>query len=195
MKDLNLFLVTLFLFATFGCGDKALTAEHARSTAMTSRTLIVYFSTTGNTKALAEEIHSQIGGDLVELVPAIPYPNSFQGTVQRHHRERDSGSFPELATMIPNIDNYDTVFVGYPNWSNTMPRILFTFLNKYNFTDKTLIPFCTHGGGGLGRSVQDMQRQCSGATVRNGLGVNGRSALNARNEVTQWLDGLGIQRQ
>lgn len=192
MKSITLFSVTVLLSAIFVIGEKASTADFTGNATMQSRILIVYFSTTGNTKALAEEIHHQAGGDLIELVPAIPYPDTFQGTVERHHRERDSGAFPELATGISNIGDYDIAFIGFPNWSNTMPRIMFSFFDQHDLNGKTLIPFCTHGGGGLGRSVQDMQRQCPESTIRNGLGVNGRSALNARNEISRWLRGLGI---
>ncbi len=166
----------------------ALGQEHNRK-----KTLIVYFSVTGTTQELAEQIHSQMGGDLVELIPAVPYSKVYPETVARHRQEQSSNALPEIATAIPNMDEYDTVLVGYPIWSGTVPRILRTFFQQYDLAGKTIAPFCTHGGGGAGRSVQDIRSLCSGATVTDGLSL--RSASRAREDVAGWLRKIGIGEQ
>ena len=159
-----------------------------------SRILIVYYSKTGNTRAVAEFIHQAVGGDIFELIPARAYPSDYQATVNIARQEHQANARPELTSNVPNISEYDIIFLGYPNWINTMPMFFFTFLESHNLRGKTIIPFCTHGGGGLGRSVADIQRIAAGATVREAFAVRGPNARNSRNDVTAWLRSLGLVR-
>ncbi|MCD7909260.1 MAG: flavodoxin [Clostridium sp.] len=170
------------------------TIAQDRNSKAESTSLIVYFSRTGNTRQLAHTIHSLVGADIVELVPAIEYSADYQETVDRHIHERNSGAFPELRTQIPNLEKYDTIYIGFPNWGNTMPRILFTFLQQHDFSRKTIAPFCTHGGGGLGRSLDDLRAACPTANVVAGLSMRGSSISGAQREVENWLMRTGLQK-
>jgi flavodoxin len=97
-----------------------------------------------------------------------------------------------LAAKVENINSYDVVFVGYPDWWGTMPMAVFTFLEEYNFSGKTIVPFCTHEGSGLGRSVEDIRKLCPQSTIVEGLAVRGSSVKNAQNDVSDWLRKIGM---
>ncbi|MCC5465126.1 flavodoxin [Pelosinus baikalensis] len=154
--------------------------------------LIAYFSRTSNTREIANQIHENVGGDLFEIVTVNPYPADYNGTVDQAKREQENNSRPKLTAEVKNMDSYDVVFVGYPNWWGTMPMAVFTFWEGYNFSGKTIIPFSTHEGSGLGRSVNDIRALCPQATILDGLAIRGSDAKNARNDVSAWLRKLGM---
>lgn len=156
------------------------------------KTLIVYFSRTGNTRQLAEMIHKRIGGDMVELKIAKPYPQDYDAVTKQAKKEQQENARPAFVAELPPLDGYSTVFLGYPNWWGTMPMVLFTFLEKNDFSGKTIIPFCTHGGSRLGRSVDDIKALCPKATVRKGFSAFGNRVGEAAADVDAWLHGLGI---
>lgn len=156
------------------------------------RTLIAYFSHSGNTRRLAEQIQQVLGGDLFEIRTVAQYPRSYQAAVDQAGRELKSNHRPELAAEVADPDSYGTVFIGYPNWWGTMPMAVFTFLEKHNLAGKTLVPFCTHEGTGLGRSVADITSLCRQSTMLNGLAVRGSSVRMASQEVRAWLRRLGM---
>ncbi len=153
-------------------------------------TLVVYFSRSGNTRKVAQLIHRQVGGDLVELKTLQPYPEDYDACVDQAKKEQEQQARPELATQIADMDRYRTIFVGYPNWWGTMPMALFTFFEKYDFSGKTIAPFCTHGGSRMGRSEDDIRRLCPKARVLRGLAVRGRSAASAGKDVEAWLGSI-----
>lgn len=153
-------------------------------------TLVVYFSRSGNTRKVAQLIHRQVGGDLVELKTLQPYPEDYDACVDQAKKEQEQQARPELATQIADMDRYRTIFVGYPNWWGTMPMALFTFFEKYDFSGKTIAPFCTHGGSRMGRSEDDIRRLCPKARVLKGLAVRGRSAASAGKDVEAWLGSI-----
>ncbi|MDR1536110.1 MAG: NAD(P)H-dependent oxidoreductase [Planctomycetota bacterium] len=157
-------------------------------------TLVVYFSRTGNTRALAEQIHSLIGGDIFEITTVKKYPEAYRPTTEVARVELDNDERPELAAFVENMEQYDAIFIGYPNWWGTMPMAFFTFLEHYDLSGKTLIPFCTHGGGGLGGSEADIRRICPKSTVLGGLSIGGSRARNSQREVTAWLGQIGFNR-
>lgn len=153
-------------------------------------TLVVYFSRSGNTRKVAQLIHRQVGGDLVELKTLQPYPEDYDACVDQAKKEQEQQARPELATQIADMDRYRTIFVGYPNWWGTMPMALFTFFETYDFSGKTIAPFCTHGGSRMGRSEDDIRRLCPKARVLRGLPVRGRSAASAGKDVEAWLGSI-----
>lgn len=157
------------------------------------KSLIVYFSRTGNTKTVADMIHATVGGDIVELIPAVPYPEEYNQTTRRAVQERDTNARPGLATTIDTMNDYDVVYIGYPIWGGTMPMLFSTFLEQYDFSGKTLIPFCTHGGSSLARSVNDIRRLSPGARVLEGLSVRSASSLSQA-DIAGWLRRNGISR-
>ncbi|PKU24873.1 flavodoxin [Telmatospirillum siberiense] len=163
----------------------------------TGKTLVAYFSRTGNTRDVANQIHQSIGGDIVEILTTHSYPSDYRATTEQAKREQESNFRPQLTTEIQNIDAYDIVFVGYPNWWSTLPMAFFSFFEKYNFDNNMLIPFCTHEGSYLGRSVSDMKALCPNSTIREGLALRGGNSGYAKTdaahrEIAEWLHKLKI---
>lgn len=157
-----------------------------------SRILVTYFSHSGNTKALAETIQAETGGDLFQIKTVEPYPAEYGAVVDVAKKELNAGRRPELAARVEDMDAYDVVFVGYPNWWGTIPMGVFTFLEGYDFSGKTVVPFCTHGGGALGRSERDIRNLCPRSTVPGGLAVSGSSVRSAQSHVCAWLRKTGV---
>ncbi|MBU3831442.1 MAG: flavodoxin [Candidatus Desulfovibrio faecigallinarum] len=152
--------------------------------------LVVYFSHSGNTRTIAEMIHQRVGGDIVEIETVKPYPDDYDACVEQAREEQRANVFPEISTVIPNMEKYRTVFLGYPNWWGTMPRAVFTFLTAYNMDDKTVAPFCTHGGSAMGTSESDIRKLCPKARILKGLPVRGRSVRGAGSTVDSWLQSI-----
>ena len=153
-------------------------------------TLIAYFSWSGNTEAMANLIQQETGGDLFEITPAIPYTDDYNELLDVARQEQDENARPELAAQVENWESYDTVFVGYPDWWSDAPMLVYTFLESYDWTGKTLIPFCTSGGSGFGRSLNNLEASAPGASILEGLHVQGDDVENSDNEISSWIDGL-----
>lgn len=168
-------------------------AQEARQSGGAPSVLVVYFSKTSNTQSIAEQIHSQVGGDIFQVRTRKPYPDDYRETTQVARVEQDNNERPELAETISveDMKKYDVVFLGYPNWWGTIPMAFFTFLDQHDLGGKTVIPFCTHEGRGLGRGPSDIQRLCPEATLRQGLAIRGGSVGRAQGDVTNWLRQLG----
>lgn len=154
--------------------------------------LILYFSHSGNTRRLAEQIQAHVGGDMVELKTVVPYPQDYNAVVDMAQKEQQSNARPQIATEIPNLDKYRTVFIGFPNWWGTMPMPFFTFLEKYNLGGRNVIPFCTHEGSRFGRSESDLRRLCPQAHILKGFEVRGSRVAGAQKAVEAWLNSLGF---
>jgi len=137
-------------------------------------------------------IREQVGGDLVEIVPVQPYPTEYNAVVNQAKQELQAGHRPALRTQVENIDAYDVVFIGSPNWWNTVAPPVMTFLEAHDLAGKAAVPFITHGGGGAGRSVRDIARLCPDTTMLEGLVVRDREVANAQPQVAQWLRRLGM---
>ena len=156
------------------------------------KVLIAYFSYSGNTRAVADSIREKAAGDIFEIKPVKSYPAEYTAVVQEAKKELNDGYRPDLAAGVQDMGAYDIVFIGYPNWWSTMPMGVFSFLEAYDFSGKTIIPFCTHGGGGLGRSERDIKKLCPRATVLRGLAIRGSVADRAQNDVSAFLQALGV---
>jgi flavodoxin len=154
--------------------------------------LSAYFSHSGNTRVIAHLIHENIGGDILEIVPVDPYPHDYDEVVEQARKELDKDYRPRLKTKVGNMGSYNVVFVGYPNWWGTIPRPVATFLTEYDFSGKTIAPFCTHEGSRFGRSVTDIRELCPQSTILDGLAVRGSDVKNAQNEVSRWLREIGM---
>lgn len=152
--------------------------------------LIAYFSHSGNTEALAKEIALQTQGQLLKITPVTPYPDDFDQTVQVFHEQRDAGIQPEINEISVSIDDYDTVFIGYPIWGSNIPPVMQTFLRSQKWAGKTVIPFCTHGGSGFGDSLETLSELCTDATILKGLSLYGDEAADCASIVTEWLNTL-----
>jgi flavodoxin len=155
-----------------------------------TKILVVYFSRSGNTRTLANQIHQSVGGNIFEIQPEKPYPTDYEEAKSRSRQELDSGFRPMLKTKIKDIGQYGTVFIGYPMWWGTMPMPVYTFLSGYDFSGKTIVPFCTHEGSYLGRSVEDIKKLCPQSTILEGLAIWDRDLQNDSGAVTEWLRKL-----
>ncbi|HIV65435.1 MAG TPA: flavodoxin [Candidatus Mailhella excrementigallinarum] len=154
--------------------------------------LILYFSHSGNTRNVAEQIHGRVGGDMIELKTVVPYPRDYNAVVEQAQREQQNDARPQIAAEIPNIEKYHTIFIGFPNWWGTIPMPFFTLLEKYDVGSRTVIPFCTHEGSRFGRSEQDLKRLCPRARLLEGFEVRGSRAGGAQGNVDAWLRKTGL---
>ena len=151
------------------------------------RILVAYFSHSGNTREIASQIHKSVGGGIFEIKSVKPYPNDYDAVVKQARQELDSGYKPALKTKLENIKSYDLVFIGYPNWCGMIPAPVKALLSEYDFSGKTIVPFCTHEGSGLGRSVSDISKLCPKSTLLDGVASRGRDVKSAQNEISEWL--------
>lgn len=152
-----------------------------------SRTLVAYFSRSGNTRVIAGLIQRGLGADLFEIRPATPYPEDYLQTVAQARNERDSGFEPALESGVRDPSDYDTVFLGFPIWGETMPPVVRTFLSTHDLSGKTIIPFNTHGGYGLGNSRAVLNRHAPAAKVQEGLVMQGEQERKTMEYVNEWL--------
>lgn len=157
-----------------------------------NKVLIVYFSHSGNTRQLAEQIHARVGGDMVELKTVNPYPQNYKAVVDVAQEEQRNNARPQIATRLDNLDAYETVFIGFPNWWGTLPMPFFTLLETYDLGRKNVVPFCTHEGSRFGRSESDLKRLCPQAHLLKGFEVRGSRVADAQKDVDEWLRGLGM---
>jgi flavodoxin len=168
------------------------------------KVLIVYLSRTNNTKAIAEIIHQQVGGQLVALELQHPYPVNYQAIVAQVANEYETGYLPPLKTKIVDIEQYDVVFVGFPTWGMQLPPPMKSFLHQYNFAGKTIVPFNTNAGYGVGSTFQTVKQLCpaskvlEGFTMKGGierdgqlLVITGDYQIKAQTDVKRWLTKLG----
>ena len=157
-----------------------------------SSVLIAYFSWSGNTEQVAQIIQQETGGDLFEIAPATPYTDDYNELLNIAQQEQSDNARPELAGQVENWEQYDTIFVGYPNWWSDAPMAVYTFVESYDWDGKTLVPFNTSASGGFGRSLSGLEESASGAAILEGISFTERTLGDAQSEVTAWLDGLGL---
>ncbi|MBV4417964.1 NAD(P)H-dependent oxidoreductase [Clostridium tyrobutyricum] len=154
--------------------------------------LIAYFSHSGNTGIVAKEIQKQIGGEIFKIQTVEAYPQNYNTVVDIAKQEQKANMRPKLKTMVADMDTYNTIILGYPNWWGTIPMAVFTFLEQYDFTGKIILPYCTHGGSRMGRSEQDIIKTCLGADVLDGLDIYGSDVKNSKTAISVWLKRAGI---
>lgn len=142
---------------------------------------------TGNTEVIARMIQKQTGADLFKIEPLHPYAADYDTCIAEARQDLRSKARPELVSYPENLDRYDTVYLGYPNYWGTAPMHVFTLLEKYDFSGKTIKPFCTHEGSGMGHSERDVKNACPWATVAHGLAVYGSSVYGAEDVVKSWI--------
>ena len=160
-----------------------------RASAKNSSTLVAYFSRSGNTRVVAGLIQRALGADLVEIQPAARYPDEYLATVAKAKEERDRGFEPALTAKVTNIAQYDTVYLGFPIWGETAPPIIRSFLKSHDLSGKTLIPFITHGGYGLGSSGAVLESHAPRARLQPGFSMQADQERQTMNAVNDWLKG------
>lgn len=146
----------------------------------------------GNTEVVAEIIKSITGGEPFQIETVKAYPKDYTETTEVAKAELRTNARPTLTVRIENIDSYDVIFLGYPNWWGTMPMAVFTFLESYDFSGKKIVPFCTHEGSGLGKSEQDIRKACPKAEVLAGLAILGGSSSSSQSLINDWINKIGI---
>lgn len=147
----------------------------------------------GNNQYIAQIIRQQVGGDLFPIETVQEYPATHEPLLDFAYEEKADNARPELATQIENLDSYDVIFLGFPNWNADLPMPLYTFLEEYDFSGKTIIPFTTHGGSGFSRTIQTISELQPNATViLDGLSISRNSVPDAEIDVVNWLNGLGL---
>lgn len=155
------------------------------------KVLIAYYSLSGNTKDVAEAIRSKTGGDIFRIETVQSYPEEYRATTAQAKREINEGFRPELKGKIDNIAQYDIIFIGSPNWWGTIAPAVSSFLADYDLKGKTVIPFITHGGGGVQNTITDLTAQCNGCSVeQNGWVGYGSRTLG----VSGWLEDMGFKK-
>jgi flavodoxin len=159
---------------------------------MAEHVLIAYYSHSGNTKKIADLIRRQTGGTLLEIKPEEPYPVSYNTVVEQAKKEIKAGYKPVIKTKVGQWDDYDTVFVGSPNWWSTIAPPIAAFLSENGLSGKRVIPFCTHGGGGAGNITKDIVKLCPNSTVLEALVVSGSGGGNIQADVSAWLSRIGV---
>ena len=157
-----------------------------------SESLVVYFSWSGNTENVAKSIQSQTDSDIFEIVPATPYSDDYDAVVDLAQAEQSEDARPAIADSIENIADYDVIYVGYPNWWGDMPMILYTFFDSYDFSGKTVAPFCTSGGSGLSDTVNAIKELEPNAAVTEGLHIGSSASSNPDDAVSEWLSEIGL---
>ena len=207
-KALALVITLVMAFTLIGCGGNGgsktktepkadVAAPNVSSQVKTAgekpgKILIAYYSKTGNTRSVANEIQKNVGGDLFEIKTTHSYPEEYQATTAQAKNEKNNNIRPQLAAKVPNMNSYDVIFVGYPIWWGTMPMGVFSFLEQHNFAGKTVIPFCTHGGSGLSDSVNDIKKTLPQANVLPGFALRGSEAGKSQTEIAGWLKNIGM---
>lgn len=147
---------------------------------------------TGNTGVVADMIAQATGADLFSIRTVEQYPDTYDATIDQGQQEQSDGARPELATHLENLDSYDTIFLGFPNWWGDMPMAVYTFLDEVDLSGKTVIPFITSGGSGFSNTISTIQEMEPQATVQEGLSISGSSATGAQQQVESWLSELGL---
>lgn len=183
-------LATVTLMAV-SCGPKK-TTQNNEEEKVIPKALVLFYSQTSNTKAVAQEIATKLGADMEEIVPVELYDGDFQATIERGKKELDEGNYPEIQPLKANVADYDVVFIGYPVWFGTYAPPIFTFLAQVDLSGKKVVPFCTFGSGGLESSVKDLAEAEPNAEILPGYGVRAARLEAMPKEIDQFLKVNGF---
>jgi flavodoxin len=164
------------------------------TTGYAQKMLVLYYSETGTTKAVAEELQKQLGADIESIEAVEPYSGNFQETIQRSGRERESGETPALKPIKSKIANYDVIFLGYPIWFGTYAMPIATLVKENDFAGKTIVPFCTFGSGGLNTSSDALKKALPKAKIQQGYGVRTARYTASEKELDRFLKENGYKK-
>ena len=159
------------------------------------KVLLAFFSWGGNTRGIAQEIESQTGADLFEITPVHPYSRDYNTVLMEAQADQHVQARPEIANLPESIDDYDVILLGYPNWWASIPMPIASFLEAYDFSGKTIVPFCSHGGGRFGQSLTAIAKLALDAVMGEGLSVHYSGGAGLTDDVSTWLDTNGIARK
>lgn len=163
-------LIAMLAISAVACNNKA-NEETTKTEALKPKCLVLYYSQTGVTKAVAEALQGKLGCDIEAIEIEEPYDGDFEATVRRSSAEREAGILPTMIPLQSNIADYDVIFLGYPIWYGTYAPPIMSLLQSHDFADKTIVPFCTFGSGGLESSLADLKLALPKAKIAEGYGV------------------------
>ena len=147
----------------------------------------------GNNEYIANLIQQETGGDLFAIETVQEYPGTHDALLEFAYNEMMDDARPELASQIEDLDSYDTIFLGYPNWNSDLPMPMYTFLEEYDLSGKTIVPFTTYGGSGFSRTIQTIEElQPDASVIEDGLSISRNDVPDALGEVQAWISGLGL---
>ena len=164
------------------------------TTASAQKVLVLYYSETGTTKAVAQELQKQLGADIEGIEAVEPYSGDFQATIQRGQREMQSGNWPALKALKSKLSKYDVIFLGYPIWFGTYANPIVTLVKSNDFDGKTVVPFCTFGSGGLNTSTDNLKKALPKANIKPGYGVRTARVASAAKELNRFLIENGYKK-
>lgn len=203
LKSLGLWICTVILLTS--SYSKAQKSTSNKIEIASKKVLIIYLSRTENTKAVAEIIHQNVGGDLMKLELENPYPEDYKAIVAQVQKENETDFFPPLKTKIDHIEEYDVIFIGFPTWGMKLPPPMKSFLNQYNLKGKTIIPFNTNAGYGIGSSFETVKELAPNSKILEGFSVEGgkerdgilfvmkgKKERTVRSEVQKWLQKINL---
>jgi flavodoxin len=186
-------MLTAPALLSLAAGTDARAEPAGRPRSAGSKILVAYFSRSGNTRVVAGTLQRTLAADIFEIRPARPYPEDYERTVEQARQERDRGYEPPLAAMVPDVAAYETVFLGFPIWGETTPPVIRSFLRAHELSGRTLRPFITHGGYGLGNSLAVLADHAPGARIEPPFSMEADQERRTLNQVTSWLGEIGFR--
>lgn len=201
----NIIISILSIMTLFSCNSNAQQSDSEKQTNSVKerKSLIVFYSRSGNnyvsgdivnlkvgnTKVIAQKIQKLTDADIFEIVPEIDYSDDYTECVQVARQEKQNNARPKYMNDVTNFDDYDVIYLGYPNWCGTMPMVIWTFLESHDFSGKIIKPFCTHEGSAMGNSESDIKILCPNVTVTKGLPIKGSTVNDesADKAVESWI--------
>jgi flavodoxin len=203
-KTTSIAVMIMMMVCLFSCYSNAQRTTTTQAP-MDKKILIVYLSRTNNTKVIAKIIQKNVGGDLIAIEMVHPYPKDYKTTVAQVQQENETGYLPPLKTKIDGIEQYDIVFIGFPTWGMKLPPPIKTFLNQYNLKGKTIVPFNSNAGYGIGSSFDQVKQLCPESKIMNGFSTKGgverdgqllvikdQKRETVAKEVIKWLQTLAL---
>lgn len=188
-QDSAAFNVGFRLVRNAEAGSGTVTGSNLESTGTQGGTvLIAYFSWGGNTRGIAEEIQAQTGADLFEIQLVEPYSTDYNTILEQAQQDQNAQARPELSTHVEDMEQYDIILLGYPNWWASIPMPVASFLEEYDFTGKTIVPFCSHGGGRFGQSLTAITKLVPEAVLGEGLAISYSGGSGMPDDVAAWLE-------
>jgi flavodoxin len=181
----------LFLvMAIFGMGT--IMNVNAQNNSGNRKILIAYFSWGGNTRGIARQIQQKTGADIFEIALVRPYSSNYNTCLDEAQRDQQRAARPEIRNKVANMAQYDTIILGYPNWWASIPMPIASFLEAYDFAGKTIIPFCSHGGGRFGQSLTAIAKLAPRSKIADGLSVSYSGGSSLQGDIIAWLGKSGI---
>ncbi len=203
MKKIYLLLTFMILASIFliGCSsqkqnqtklndkqEKQMINTNIANASAGKKALIVYYSISGNTQAVANQIQKNVGGDIVQIETVSAYPSNYNQLTQQAKKEIQEGFKPQIRPINVNLNDYDVIYLGSPNWWSTIAPPVMSFLSQNDLSGKTIYPFITHGGGGLAGCEKAIKELAANANVKNALVIRDRSSANVQNDIANWLN-------